>query len=306
MPNLIEGVCPVLSVPFTESGEVDYESFTSLVEWIISIGTKSVLFFGVASENIKLNDSERYALLEALLNLRQGSGLKVVASVADHSSELASKRARDYQAMGVDLINILPPSFFAPSAEQIKFHISAILDSVTIPVIVQHLPQSGGLSEVTDLLTLAKDHSNFAMVKCEANPPIDSIKSVFKETNGRVKSLIGWGGISWYEGAQAGAVGIQPGCGVTDLYLWAEQALNQGNLVEFKSRLEKFIPIIAGWLSNLELLIAAEKRILQKREIIATDYCRHPTVSISPEIDGQIAQILELVNEVNFKTGLCK
>ena len=50
--DLISGVCPVLSVPFTNSGEVDYESFESLVNWIISQGVKSVLFFGVASENI--------------------------------------------------------------------------------------------------------------------------------------------------------------------------------------------------------------------------------------------------------------
>ena len=52
----IQGVCPVLSVPFHKTGEVDYQSFKSLVSWITSLGTQSVLFFGVASENIKLSD----------------------------------------------------------------------------------------------------------------------------------------------------------------------------------------------------------------------------------------------------------
>ncbi len=121
MQDLISGVCPVLSVPFTDSGEVDYESFESLSKWIILQDTKSVLFFGVASENIKLTDPERYKLLELLLETRRGSELKVIASVADHASELAVKRAKDYEAMGVDLINILPPSFFNPSADRSAF-----------------------------------------------------------------------------------------------------------------------------------------------------------------------------------------
>lgn len=107
----IQGVCPVLSVPFKKTGEVDYQSFKSLVSWITSLGTKSVLFFGVASENIKLSDDERYKLLEILLTQRSDSGMKVIASVADHSAELAVKRAKDYEKMGVDFINILPPTF---------------------------------------------------------------------------------------------------------------------------------------------------------------------------------------------------
>jgi dihydrodipicolinate synthase/N-acetylneuraminate lyase len=63
MTELIEGVCPVLSVPFDQQGEVDYESFRSLVTWIIGLGTKSVLFFGIASENIKLSDPELAPIL---------------------------------------------------------------------------------------------------------------------------------------------------------------------------------------------------------------------------------------------------
>jgi dihydrodipicolinate synthase/N-acetylneuraminate lyase len=98
----IQGVCPVLSVPFHPNGEVDYQSFDRLVNWITSLGTKSVLFFGVASENIKLSDAERYKLLESLLNLRTETGMKVIASVADHSADLAVKRAKDYEKMGAD------------------------------------------------------------------------------------------------------------------------------------------------------------------------------------------------------------
>ena len=195
----IKGVCPVLSVPFTTKGEVDYESFRALCRWIIEIGTKSTLFFGVASENIKLSDPERYQLLDILLTERAGSDLKIITTVADHSSELAVIRAKDYEAMGVDYINILPPTFFAPTAAQIDFHLESILKSVKIPVVIQHLPQAGGMADVSGLVNLANKYENLQIIKCEANPPTESIKTVDSLTNGRVRTLIGWGGIFWKE-----------------------------------------------------------------------------------------------------------
>jgi 4-hydroxy-tetrahydrodipicolinate synthase len=303
MEDLISGVCPVLSVPFTDSGEVDYESFESLVNWIISLDAKSVLFFGVASENIKLTDPERYKLLEILLETRKGSDLKVIASVADHSSELAVKRAKDYEAMGADLINILPPSFFNPSAEQIRYHLAQILGAVKIPVVIQHLPQAGGMADVADLLTLADEFPNLKIVKCETSPPAESIKRVAQITNGKVQTLIGWGGIFWDSGDAAGAKGIQPGCGVSDLYKWTEAALVSGDRAEFVRRLNTFIPWVASWIDNLEFLIAVEKHILFRRGIIKSDYCRHPTMAITEKAKGEIEECLALIAKVEAGNG---
>lgn len=295
----IQGVCPVLSVPFHKNGEVDYDSFESMAQWIISLGTKSVLFFGVASENIKLSDDERYELLERLLRTREGSGLQVIASVADHSADLAVRRAKDYESMGADYINILPPTFFNPTPAQINHHISSILASVELPVIVQHLPQGGGVNDVGDLVTLSEKFDNLKMVKCEANPPADSIKRVHQLSNNRVETLIGWGGIHWANGAAAGAKGIQPGCSLTDLYLWAEQSLLEKNLPEFENRLGKFLPVISEWINTIEELVAAEKFVLAQRSIIESDYCRAPTVVLTEKMKAQAFSLIELAQSTS-------
>lgn len=285
---LVRGVCPVLSTPFTLNGEVDYQSFRNLVQWIISSGAESVMMFGVASENIKLNDYERDRLLEILVNEKRKASLTVVASVADHSLELAVIRARKYEAMGADFINILPPSFFAPSATQILEHLRGILSAVKIPVIIQHLPQAGGMEDVAVLAQLASEYENLAMIKCEANPPSASIERVKSLTHNSVGTLIGWGGIFWSEGVQAGALGVQPGCALTDAYIWAQRALDVGDFVEFEKRLDTFIPWVERWISNLEQLIAVEKSILQRRGIIATAYCRRPTTTWDAEIETTV------------------
>ncbi|MCX6445057.1 MAG: hypothetical protein NTY85_05955, partial [Actinobacteria bacterium] len=85
---------------------------------------------------------------------------------------------------------------------------------------------------------------------------------------------------------------------LTDLYLWAERALLAGDQQEFESRLNRFIPHVAKWISNLELLIAAEKDVLYKRGIIETNYCRNPTLSIDAQTSSEIDEMLSLIEEV--------
>jgi 4-hydroxy-tetrahydrodipicolinate synthase len=113
-----------------------------------------------------------------------------------------------------------------------------------------------------------------------------------------VRTLIGWGGIFWKEGVAAGADGLQPGCSLTDLYLWAERALLAGDQTEFESRLSRFIPQVARWITSLDMLIAAEKDVLYQRGIIESNYCRNPTVSLDAQTSAEIAEMLALVEEV--------
>jgi len=177
------------------------------------------------------------------------------------------------------------------------------LGAVKIPVVIQHLPQAGGIADVADLLTLAEEFPNLKIVKCESNPPADSIKRVNEITNGKVQTLIGWGGIFWDTGDLAGAKGIQPGCSLTDLYKWAEEALVSGERTEFVRRLNSFIPWITSWIDNLEQLIAVEKHILFRRGIIKSDYCRHPTMAISDKTRLEIEDCLKLTQRVAEKNG---
>ena len=299
----VTGVCPVLSVPFDERGELDLVSFRNLVHWVQSLdfnGTqvRSVMLFGVASENHKLRDDEREQLLVTLLRERDAGALAVVASVADQSAELAAARAAHYQELGADAINILPPSFLSPTKEQVLAHIERVLQSVSIPVIIQHLPQAGGLGIVDELLPLHDSFPHFVTIKCESNPPTESVARIAAQSAGEVSTLVGWGGVSWAAGAAAGASGVQPGCSLADLYLWAQAALDGSDNAEFIQRLSHFIPWVQEWIETVETLIAVEKYVLVERGIIATPYCRMPTVTVTPHHKQQIAAAISFAKSI--------
>jgi 2-keto-3-deoxy-L-arabinonate dehydratase len=301
----ISGVCPVLSVPFDDRGALDLPSFRNLVRWVQSLevqGTRvqSVMLFGVASENHKLRDEEREQLLLALLQERADQPLTIIASVADHSGELAVERAQRYQAIGADAINVLPPSFLSPTKDQVLAHIERVLQSVSVPVVVQHLPQAGGLEDVESLLPLHEAYPHFATIKCEANPPMESVARIAAKSGGRVSTLVGWGGVSWVDGVNAGAIGVQPGCSLTDLYLWAQAALDGNDRPEFARRVARFSTWIREWIGTVENLIAVEKQVLVQRGIIASAYCRMPTVSVTPQVRADVCRAIELAESITI------
>src|SRR5262245_52017415 len=125
---LVRGVSPVLEVPFTADGDVDYAGFDRVVRYVLSTGVTSVMFPGFASEFHKLSEDERRRLTEILLGHTGGrSDVAAVIAVQDHATQLAERRARASVEAGADLINLLPPHFLSPSRGSLTQHVRAVL-----------------------------------------------------------------------------------------------------------------------------------------------------------------------------------
>lgn len=63
----IQGVNPIVAMPFTPQGKVDFTSFRRLLAHLSDVGVNGLTLFGIASEFPKLDDSERLQLAEILL-----------------------------------------------------------------------------------------------------------------------------------------------------------------------------------------------------------------------------------------------
>lgn len=279
----ITGVCPVVSAAFHDDGQLDLGGFGAICRYVVNSGVSSVMVFGVATENSKLNDDERSAMFDVLVSEREGSGVAIVATVADHSTELACARAQQWVDRGADVINILPSYFLAPGQEQVLAHLGEILDSVSVPVIIQSLPSGGQEVPLADIVGLGVDHPNLAQIKVENTPAAELIRDVERISRGTISSLVGWGGLEWQEATLAGAVGVQPGCSLIELYVGAQKYLESDDFAGFA---EAFAPLHAPltlWMRHPEVLIAMEKHILMQRGIIASSRTRRPSARLTAE-----------------------
>lgn len=277
------GVCPVISATFHADGAIDIPGFRATAEMLIEAGVPSLMVFGVATENVKLTDDERERMLAALMEVRGNAPVTVVATVADHSTELAEQRVSRWTEHGVDVINILPSRFLDPPADEARRHLARLLEVSSLPVIIQYLPQAGSAVSLESMVELHTEYPSLRQIKVEQIPAAPAIRLVDEATSGSLTSLAGWGGLEWAQAVQAGAVGVQPGCSIPELYLRSQGHLDAGDVDGFESSFAPLRTALTTWLRHVEVLIAVEKHILMRREVINSDRCRHPSAVLTPQ-----------------------
>jgi dihydrodipicolinate synthase/N-acetylneuraminate lyase len=285
---LVRGVSPVLAVPFTDAGEVDYDGFDRVVRYVLATGVTSIMFPGFASEFHKLADDERSKLTEILLShTRHRENVAAVIAVQDHATRLAVRRAQVAVGAGADLINLLPPHFLSPSRRSLVGHVCAVLAAVDpVPVVLQYAPTETGTSLDADTLgAIQADHPNLRLVKVESSPPGPLIAELAARRP-PLPALEGYAGVHLPDAVRRGAVGTQPGCSFTELYVEIWRRLTADDAAEVESGHDlhrRLLPYISYWMLDTERIIAAEKLISFRRGLIASPYCREPAHRMDDE-----------------------
>ncbi len=298
MSKEISGIVPIVAATFTSSGTLDDDSFRSLIQHLIATKASALTLFGLATEFYKLADSDRTRMQVLLLaETAYSKSVAGIISITDHSWEVACQRAREAEAQGADALMLLPPYFLGPSEEAILEHLKRVIGSVKIPVIVQYAPLQTGVRIAPNVFLKLRDLlPNADFIKVETQPPGRYISQLVERSEGRLKSLVGYAGVQMPDVLARGAVGIQPGCSFTEIYveLWRLWLSDKSAFLRLHSRL---LPYINYWMQAVELVIRVEKVILKKRGIIASNYCRSPSYGLDEREQLQIEQFMSEFGE---------
>src|SRR5690349_14217151 len=293
MSKEISGIVPIVAATFTSSGTLDEDSFQSLIRHLIATNSSALTLFGLATEFYKLTDDDRARMQRLMLaETTRSETVAGIISITAHSWEVACQRARAAEAQGVDGLMLLPPYFLGPSEDAILEHLKQVIGSVKIPVIVQYAPLQTGVRISPEVfLKLRSALPNADFIKVETQPPGRYVSQLMKQSQGLLKSLVGYAGVQMPDVLARGAVGIQPGCSFTEIYieLWR---LWEVDKPAFLILHHKLLPYISYWMQSVELIIKAEKVILKRRGIIASDYCRSPSYTLDEREQLRIDQFM--------------
>ena len=293
MSKQISGIVPIVAATFTSSGTFDEDSFQSLIRHLLVTNASALTLFGLATEFYKLADDDRARMQVLLLaETSRSESVGGIVSITDHSWEVASQRARAAEAQGADGLMLLPPYFLGPSEDAILEHLKRVIGSVKIPAIIQYAPVQTGVRISPDVFLKLRDLlPNADFIKVETQPSGRYISQLVERSNGRLKSLVGYAGMQMPDVLARGAVGIQPGCSFTEIYveLWRLWLSDNSAFLHLHRRL---LPYINYWMQGVELIIKVEKVILKRRGIIASDYCRSPAYTLDEREQLHIDQFI--------------
>lgn len=282
----IKGICPIVAAPFTDNGEVDYESLDKLVKHLLNGGCHAVTLFGIAGEYYKLSDDEREKMAQVTIKAAKEVGGKTIISVTDHSTEVAVKRAKHFEELGADCLMLLPPFFLKPGAKYLYEHMRAIANAVDIPIMAQYAPEQTGVAIPPETFCkLEKECPNMIYYKIECKPAGPYVTNLMNLTDGKMKIFVGNAGFQLIECMDRGAIGAMPGCSMYDVYLDIYNHYVDGDRTAAIQLHNKLLPMLNHIRQNVEQIISFEKRILKRRGIIASAYCRKPSYDTDEYFD---------------------
>lgn len=271
----LEGILPVIPTPFKTEGQIDIESFKRLLDLAIHEGVSGVCLFAAGAEFYKLSWEEKTELFEIAINHCKDRIL-VVATVSNHGTYHAIQEREYYEKRGADAINLMPPSFAAPSGTMIASHVIDVAKDAVVPLIIQYAPALLGFDLDREFFEKVGKSINDIYIKLEADPVGPVITSLIKTMGNDVKIITGNGGINMLESFQRGSCAVMPGVATLLPYVKIYEKFKSIGYEGAIDLYNKFLPHMQFIQRDIECFVAMEKIILYKRGIIDNPMCRKP------------------------------
>ena len=273
----IKGICPIAPAVFDERGEFDYAGYRACCNAMLKGGAHALTLFGIAGEYYKLDREEEETLIDLTVELCHANSAPAIVSNTRHSTEVAVKWAKRIEAAGADCMMVLPPFFLKPGAAELTKHMEALCRAVSIPVMVQYAPEQTGVAIAPEVFAgLGARNENLLYYKIECKPPGAYVSRLRELLNGKGEIFVGNAGFQMIEGFMRGAVGVMPGPSMFDVYRKIYDLIQSGDLPEAMAVHEKLNAMLNHIRQNVEMIICYEKKILKRRGLIESDYCRAP------------------------------
>lgn len=272
----LEGIFPVLVVPFKENREIDYDSFRNLINFVYDKKVDGIMLFGLGSEFYKISDEESFKLMEILIEVNKGRG-KIIIGVGRPGTENTIKQAKFCQMLKVDALIIFPPYCVPINAKQLFDHYVEVSNSVDLPIIIQDSPIYSGVNmDINFFIELNKKCSNIKYAKIENNLSGPKISQIIEKTEGKLKIFAGKGGTHFYEHLLRGVCGLMPGCAIIELFVDIYKKYNENKYKESEDIFEDIATFLYLEDQDIEYFIASEKTILNYRKVIKSFVSRKP------------------------------
>jgi 4-hydroxy-tetrahydrodipicolinate synthase len=284
----LEGIIPVVMVPFGDDGAIDERGLRNVVRFELDGGVHGIGVNGFASEAYKLTDEERLRVAAVVADEVAG-GVPLVIGIAPGSLEAALRQADALSPLAPASLMTLPPSTFGLGGHSlVEFYIE-LGRRTPAPVMVQQATHIHAYSashlEAAELVAIADAAAAVTSFKIEGpRAPIRIAELATLLADRDIALFGGGGGITFLDELRAGASGLIPGVGFNERFVAAWDSWTAGD-TELAStlagELQPLVDAVSG--PGHEFSIHARKRLLLRAGLISSAFVRRPTVVAEEE-----------------------
>jgi 4-hydroxy-tetrahydrodipicolinate synthase len=161
----LRGSIVAIATPFKENGDLDLETFDSLVEWHVEQGTDAIVVCGTTGETPALSEDEDATMIERAVKKVKGR-IPVIAGTGSNSTQDSIKYSKRAIGLGVDALLVVAPYYNKPSDKGIYLHFATIAKAVDVPIILYNVPgRTGSNISPAIAIRLATEFKNIVAIK---------------------------------------------------------------------------------------------------------------------------------------------
>jgi 4-hydroxy-tetrahydrodipicolinate synthase len=167
--DFLRGSYPPVITPFHSSGQVDFESFRTCVDFCIRHGSHGVLISGTTSEPSTLTLEERIQLFKEAIDVTAGR-VPVVAAAGSQSERETVVLMEAAEQAGADALLIVTPYYIRPPQRGLAQYYINLCKRTALPVMIYHIPGRTAVSIQLDTLKrIAENADNLVGMKHAVN-----------------------------------------------------------------------------------------------------------------------------------------
>ena len=162
--SIFEGSATAVVTPMNGYGNLDFDAFGRLLEWMIREGTDAVVVNGTTGESATLDDKEKMAVIRYAVRQVDGR-IPVIAGTGSNCTEHAVELSRKAQELGADALLQVTPYYNKASQEGLVRHFTQVADHVSIPILLYNVPSRTGVTIQPETYKILSEHPNIRGTK---------------------------------------------------------------------------------------------------------------------------------------------
>lgn len=159
-----KGIIVAMNACYNNRGEVDAYAARRLARYYADVGVQGLYVGGSTGEGVLQTPAERKITLDAVME-EVGGRLAVIAHIGAPSTRESVELAKHAKLAGVDAISAVPCIYYTLFEDAVERHWKAMMDSVSLPFILYHIPSTTGFHVTPQFLRKMIGYEQVAGVK---------------------------------------------------------------------------------------------------------------------------------------------
>jgi 4-hydroxy-tetrahydrodipicolinate synthase len=161
---MYSGSIVAIVTPMTDSGEVDFAAWETLIDWHLAEGSDGIVVCGTTGESPTVTLAESVELTQRAVARARG-GLPIIAGSGTNDTARSIERTRELAAAGADAVLVVTPYYNKPTQDGLLQHFSAIADDSSVPVILYNVPSRTGVDLMPETAARLASHPRIVSLK---------------------------------------------------------------------------------------------------------------------------------------------